>query len=196
MRQLHLVVGPNGSGKTTFVTEFLAPELPGYAYVNADEIAAVRWPADPAAHAYDAAQLAAETRAHLIAHGRSFIAETVFSHSSKLDLIRSAQATGYRVVLHVMLVPEELAVMRVAYRVRAGGHDVPEDKIRERCRRLWPLVAQAISTADRAVLYDNSRAVGPIKVGELFGGLPSGVFSWPEWAPEPIRGRGAVVDEL
>jgi predicted ABC-type ATPase len=189
LRQLHEVIGPNGSGKTTFVTEFLAPELPGYAYVNADDIAKARWPADPNAHAYEAAQVAAETRAHLVASGRSFIAETVFSHSSKLEEVRSARGAGYQVVLHVMLVPEELAVRRVAYRVRAGGHDVPEHKIRERYRRLWGLVAQAISVADRAVMYVNSRPAGPAKIAESFGGLPIGAATWPEWAPEPMVSR-------
>jgi predicted ABC-type ATPase len=181
-----VVLGPNGSGKTTFVTRFLALELPGFAYVNADEIAKARWPAEPDAHAYDAAEVAAETRAHLIASGRSFIAETVFSHPSKLDLIRSAGHAGYQVVLHVMLVPEELAVRRVAYRVREGGHDVPEEKIRERYHRLWPLVAEAIEVADRTVVYDNSRSTGPAKVAEFFGGLPIGAVTWPEWAPESI----------
>lgn len=186
MKQLHLVVGPNGSGKTTFVTEFLALELPGHAYVNADEIAKTRWPADAAEHAYEAAQIAAETRAHLISSGRSFIAETVFSHRSKLDLIRSAQEAGYQVVLHALLVPEELAVKRVAYRVQRGGHDVPEHKIRERYHRLWRLVAQAVSLADRAVVYDNSRLAGPVKIAELFGGLPIGAATWPKWTPEPM----------
>ncbi len=186
MKQLHLVVGPNGSGKTTFVTEFLALELRGFAFVNADEIAKARWPDDSDAHAYEAAQIAAETRAHLIASGRSFIAETVFSHPSKLDLIRSAQEAGYQVALHVMLVPEELAVKRVVYRVQAGGHDVPEHKIRERYHRLWRLVAQAISLANRAVVYDNAGPAGPAKIAEFFEGLPIGVVAWPEWAPEPM----------
>jgi predicted ABC-type ATPase len=189
LKQLHLVIGPNGSGKTTFVNEFLALELPGYVYVNADEIAKARWPADPDAHAYEAAEVAAETRAYLIAGGRPFIAETVFSHPSKLDLLRSAQEAGYQVVLHVMLVPEELAVRRVAYRVQAGGHDVPEHKIRERYQRLWPLVAQAVPRADRAVLYDNSRSEGPVKIAEFFGGLRIGAATWPEWAPGPVMSR-------
>lgn len=184
-----MVIGPNGSGKTTFIEEFLALELPSYVYVNADEIAKARWPGDSEAHAYEAAQLAAETRAYLIAGGRSFIAETVFSHRSKLDLIRSAQDAGYLVVLHVMLVPEELAVKRVEYRVLTGGHDVPERKIRERYHRLWSLVAQAISMADRAVLYDNSRHAGPAKIADFFGGLPIGAATWPEWAPEPLFSR-------
>jgi predicted ABC-type ATPase len=182
-------MGPNGSGKTTFVKEFLALELPGYVYVNADEIAKARWPTESDAHAYEAAQVAAETRAHLIVSGRSFIAETVFSHRSKLDLIRSAQGAGYQVLLHVMLVPEELAIRRVAYRVQAGGHDVPERKIRERYRRLWPLVAQAIPLADRAVLYDNSGRAGPVKIADFFGGLPIGATTWPAWAPEPVISR-------
>jgi predicted ABC-type ATPase len=183
---LHVVLGPNGSGKTTFVTEFLARALPGYPYVNADEIAKARWPDDPYSHSYDAARVAAETRGRLIANGRSFVAETVFSHPSKLELIAGAQAAGYQVVLHVMLVPEDLAVRRVAYRVRAGGHDVPERKIRERYRRLWPLVAEAGSIADRTVAYDNSRRAGPVRVAELFSGLPIGAFAWPVWAPEPL----------
>jgi predicted ABC-type ATPase len=189
LTQLHLVVGPNGSGKTTFVEEFLALELPGYVYVNADEIARARWPADSEVHAYEAAQVAAETRAYLIAGGRSFIAETVFSRRSKLDLIRSAQDAGYQVVLHVMLVPEELAVRRVEYRVQAGGHDVPERKIRERYHRLWPLVAQAISMVDRAVLYDNSRHAGPGKIADFFGGLPIGAATWSEGTPESLVSR-------
>lgn len=180
------MLGPNGSGKTTFTAEVLAPELPDYPYVNADEIARQRWPANPEAHAYEAAQAAADTRTQLIASGRSFVAETVFSHPSKLDLIRLAQAAGYQAVLHVMLVGEELAVMRVHYRVRAGGHTVPEHKIRERYHRLWPLAAEAILIADRAVIYDNSRAAGPSVAAEFVQGLPTGLVTWPQWAPSAL----------
>lgn len=60
----------------------------------------------------------------------------VFSHPSKLELIDEARTHEYTVVLHVVMIPEELAVQRVRYRVRAGGHDVPEDKIRQRYRRI------------------------------------------------------------
>ena len=94
----------------------------------------------------------------LITRGRSFIAETVFSHPSKLELLTEAQAAGYIVAVHAVLIPEDLAVQRVAYRVRAGGHSVPEDKIRERHRRLWSLVAAALARGDISTVYDNSRA--------------------------------------
>ncbi|AGL25837.1 hypothetical protein J113_02615 [Mycobacterium tuberculosis CAS/NITR204] len=87
-----------------------------------------RWPDDPTSHAYQAAQVAADTRARLIDLGRPFIAETVFSHPSKLELIRTARTAGYTVVLHVLVIPEGLAVERVRHRVAAGGHDVPETR--------------------------------------------------------------------
>lgn len=125
MPVLHLLAGPNGSGKSTFVERLLGPvtHLP---FVNADVIAAERWPRAQAAHAYDASRAAAEERTHLMVAGRSFITETVFSHPSKLDLVGDAIARGYLVHLHVMLVPVEVSVRRVAERVREGATPSPK----------------------------------------------------------------------
>lgn len=188
MKRLDLVLGSNGAGKTTFINEHLRLSLPyGVPYVNADEIAKQRWPENPSAHAYDAARIAANTRLQLISRGLPFIAETVFSHPSKLDLITLARAEGYHVIVRVLLVPEGLTVERVASRVRAGGHSVPENKIRECYERVWPLGAQAVALADRAVVYDNSRPTGPGIVAEFTYGLPTGVLNWPDWTPAPLR---------
>ena len=182
MNRLDLVVGPNGAGKSTFVELTLAPLLPGSAFVNADEIAKQRWPDDPASHAYDAARIAADTRAMLIERELSFIAETVFSHPSKLELVAAAKAAGYTVVLHVLMIPEDLAVERVAHRVHAGGHAVPPHKIRERHRRLWPLVAEAIPRCDSVTVYDGSGLRGPRIVAQISGAYLIGSPSWPTWA--------------
>jgi len=189
VNRLDLVVGPNGAGKSTFVALTLAPLLPGSVFVNADEIARARWPEDPAGHAYDAARVAAATRARLIELRRPFIAETVFSHPSKLDLIAAARTANYTVALHVLVVPEELALQRVAHRVQAGGHDVPENKIRERYRRLWTLVARAVALADTATVYDNSAVSGPRIVAQFSGGEIVGAPSWPRWTPKVLRSR-------
>lgn len=188
MGRLDLVVGCNGAGKSTFVRLVLAPQLPNSEFVNADVIAAREWPDDPQGHAYEAARNAAQTRERLIAAGRSFIAETVFSHPSKLDLVATAKAAGFDVVLHVLPIPEELAVARVAARVVAGGHDVPEDKIRGRYPRIWPLVAGAIAMVDSATVWDNSRRDGPSILALFVGGLPVGAPQWPEWAPADLIG--------
>lgn len=186
MRRLDLVIGPNGAGKSTFVAFTLAPLLPGSPFVNADEIARQRWPDDAERHSYEAARIAAATRSALIRSGRSFIAETVFSHPSKLDLIAEAHGRDYTVVVHVLLVPEDLSVERVRHRVLAGGHRVSEDKIRERHRRLWDLAAQAIESCDSATVYDNSRRRGPRIAAQFTGGEPIGAPAWPEWTPAPL----------
>ncbi len=187
--RLDLVVGPNGAGKSTFVRLTLAPVLPHASFVNADLIARQRWPLDAEAHSYEAARIAAATREALITRREPFIAETVFSHPSKLDLLRDAGATGYYTALHVVIVPEELAVARVAARVASGGHGVPEEKIRGRYTRLWPLVADAIVLADTATVYDNSRRVGPRVVADFSHGFSVGDPLWPNWAPEALSGR-------
>jgi predicted ABC-type ATPase len=187
MKRLDLVVGPNGAGKSTFVELTLAPLLPGSAFVNADEIARQRWPNDVASHAYQAARVAAETRAKLIGLGASFIAETVFSHPSKLELIDAARAADYTIVLHVLLIPEDLAVERVRHRVSAGGHHVPENKIRERYQRLWGLVATALIRCDLTTVYDNSELKGPRTVAQMNDGFLIGSPTWPTWTPGALR---------
>jgi predicted ABC-type ATPase len=165
----------------------LAPLLAGSAFVNADEIAKQRWPEDPASHSYQAARVAAETRGKLIELGASFIAETVFSHPSKLELIDAARAADYTIVLHVLVIPEELAVERVRHRVSAGGHDVPENKIRERYQRLWGLVATAIIRCDSATVYDSSGLKGPSIVAHINDGFCIGFPAWPAWTPDALR---------
>ncbi|MGW0160843.1 zeta toxin family protein [Mycobacterium sp. NPDC003323] len=194
MKRLDLVVGSNGAGKSTFIELTLAPLLPGSPAVNADEIARHRWSAAPLEHAYEAARIAAATRAKLIELGESFIAETVFSHPSKLELIDSAHSAGYTVALHVVLIPEELAVQRVAHRVAAGGHNVPEDKIRQRYRRLWDLVAAAATRADTTAFYDNSTRRGPRIVAQLNCGSALGAPSWPAWTPQALTTRWPAED--
>jgi predicted ABC-type ATPase len=189
MNRLDLVVGPNGAGKSTFVEFTLAPMLAGSVFVNADEIATQRWPHDAPAHAYEAALIAAQTRAKLIELGRPFIAETVFSHPSKLELIDTAHTAGYTVVLHVVLIPEELAVARVTYRVSQGGHPVAENKIRDRYHRLWALVADAIMRCDQSTVYDNSGRTGPRIVAQMSAGFIVGSPAWPDWTPPALRSR-------
>ena len=182
---LHVLAGPNGSGKSTFVRSVLGPAT-GLPFVNADEIAAAQWPGEEEAHAYAASRAAAAARTRAIVERRSFITETVFSHPSKVDLVEEATQAGYRVELHVMLVPEEVTVARVAYRVAAGGHTVPPDKVRERYRRLWGLVADARAIVHRVTFYDNSRSkpFRPVAVYER--GHPVGTPAWPRWTPEVL----------
>lgn len=183
---LHLIAGPNGAGKTTYYERYLARanQLP---FVNADVIAAEHWPTDVVARSYDAATVAAEERTHRFEAGESFVTETVFSHPSKVDLIRQAQLAGFLVTLHIVLIPANLAVARVQNRVVNGGHDVPVEKILARHERLWSHLVQAIGMTHRAIVLDNSSFERPFTlVMEYRKGLPVRIPAWPTWTPAEL----------
>ena len=191
MPLLHLLAGPDGAGKSSYVRDVLTPatRLPS---VDADEIAVERWPDAQAEHAYEAARIAEAQRRDRIAAGESFISGTEFSHPSEIELVSDAVDAGYLVHLHVIVVPVELTVQRVVERVRRGGHAVPEQKIRDRYDRLWEHVGAAIRIADVTEVLDNSSAGAPFRLCATYAhGALIGSPSWPAWTPPALRGSGS-----
>jgi len=158
-----LVIGPNGAGKSTYYRTRIAPRLQA-PFINADEIQAQELPGSDVQAAYEAARLATARRTELLEQGLSFVTETVASHSSKLDLVIEARNRGYEVwVTFIYLESADLAVERVARRVRSGGHPVPEHKIRARYDRMAAIGVKAVRIADRAFIVDNSTSAEPLK---------------------------------
>ena len=153
---IYVIAGPNGAGKSTLYRDVIAPRVSA-TFINADLIQRDEL-GDPSMGAsYKAAEIAENRRRDYLKQGLSFVTESTFSHPSKLDLIEDAQQAGFRVVLyHVNVRSPDLSVHRVAARVREGGHDVPEDKIRERYARNGALIRRAAMRADYAFVYDNS----------------------------------------
>jgi len=128
-----LICGANGSGKTTFARRLLPLLHPGVAYQNVDEIqreADVSSSPTAAAREFIRRLRAAEmTRS-------SFALETTLASRRFFAHFRRWQSLGYRVTIHFIEVPsEEFALARVAQRVAAGGHDVPELDVRRRFAR-------------------------------------------------------------
>ncbi|WP_223881062.1 zeta toxin family protein [Nesterenkonia ebinurensis] len=118
---------------------------------------------------------------------RSFITETMFSHPSKVDLVERSVEAGFLVHLHVIMVPVDLKVQRVSERVRRGGHNVPEPKIRERYPRLWRLVVEARRIAHWTDFYDNSNPRTPHRhVASYERSVLIGHAQWPQWTPEEL----------
>ena len=182
-RQLWLLAGGNGAGKSTFYREFIAQR--GLPFVNADHIAQGLDPRRPEQAAYRATRVAERLRFDLLRKGVSFCFETVFSHPSKIDFLAAAKASGYEVILiFIHLENDQLNQARVVQRVSEGGHDVPADKIIARIPRTLENLRRAIPLADRVRLYDNSSASTP------FGAVASverGRVRWqidspPTWA--------------
>ncbi len=109
-------------------------------------------------NSYETAVLADFLRHALLKQGQGFSFETVFSHPSKLEFMKSAGDLGYRLYLYFATVSSpEICVARIQQRVRQDGHDVPEDKTRTRYYRTMENLLPAIRLAYRAYLFDNSR---------------------------------------
>uniref|UniRef100_UPI0040472299 hypothetical protein n=1 Tax=Roseivirga sp. TaxID=1964215 RepID=UPI0040472299 len=106
------------------------------------------------------AQITADfLRKKLLQMGRKFSFETVFSHSSKIDIMREASQRGYKVYLYFVSTEDpEINKFRVKeVRVKEGGHDVPEDKIESRYYRSLQLMFDAAQFSYQAYFFDNSR---------------------------------------
>jgi len=126
------IAGPNGAGKSSFFQTHLAEA--GLDFVNAD-ILAERL----SLGAYAAASLADDIRRNLVQRRESFVFETVPSDpvGDKLEFLKSAEAAGYVVLLVFIGISDpEISSDRVAMRVSQGGHDVPEEKLKERYPRI------------------------------------------------------------
>ncbi|MCA9687871.1 MAG: hypothetical protein KC457_37280, partial [Myxococcales bacterium] len=93
-----VLAGPNGAGKSTLYATRVAPNFGG-PFINADIIQRDELgDASPDA-SYEAARIAAERRQNFLNRSGDFVTETVFSHPSKLDLIRVARSKGFDFVL-------------------------------------------------------------------------------------------------
>lgn len=161
-KQLWILVGGNGAGKSTFYRLYLQPR--GMPFVNADLIAKQLFPEDPEGHSYDAARLAEMERLRLLEQGLSFCYETVFSHVSKVDFLGQAKARGYQIILvFIHLERVDLNQARISQRVSEGGHSVPADKVESRIPRMLENVGKAMPLCDQVWILDNSSSDQPYK---------------------------------
>ena len=153
-----IIAGPNGAGKTTFAREFLPQEAGCPVFVNADLIAAGLSPFAPERAAIQAGRLTLDAIAQHAARHESFAIETTLSGRAYARQIPLWQASGYRVELFFLRLPSaDMAVQRVAERVRQGGHDIPEATIRRRFASGWRLFTDVYRPlVDQWVLYDNA----------------------------------------
>ncbi len=133
MPNLFIISGCNGAGKTTASYTILPEMLSCKEFVNADEIARGLSPFKPENVAIQAGKIMLERIQNLIANGTDFALETTLATRTHANVIRYAQANGYKVTLvFFWLNMPSLAVERVKMRVASGGHNVDEKTIRRR----------------------------------------------------------------
>ena len=140
--------GPNGSGKSTIAR--LTPHQG--VYINADDLQK-----EYAITDLEAAQNAEILRHKLVEKKVDFTFETVLSTERNLLLLKKAKGNGYEVqCIYVLTCNADINVARIRGRVRDGGHDVPDDKVRSRYVKALELLPHVIDVCDKMLIYDNS----------------------------------------
>lgn len=157
-KNLYIIAGCNGAGKTTASFTILPSILDCREFVNADEIAKGLSPFQPELVSFEAGRIMLHRIEELVRSGEDFAFETTLASKIYKGRIRAAQAQGYRVILlFFWLRDAELAKFRVSSRVREGGHNIPEDVIERRyvagIRNLFDIYLEIV---DQALLFDNS----------------------------------------
>lgn len=160
MKNVYIIAGPNGSGKTTFAKKF----LPDYAkctnFVNADLIAQGLSPFSPRLAAMKSGRLVLEQIHTLAGKDLDFAFETTLAGKSYLPFLKGLKGKGYLVNLFFLWVPNtDLALARIKERVREGGHDVPAADVRRRFHRgLSNFLKLYRPVLDLWLLFNNSGA--------------------------------------
>ena len=157
-KNLYIISGCNGAGKTTASYTVLPEILDCREFVNADEIARGLSPFNSESMAVEAGRLMLKRIEELLEKEVTFSIETTLATKSYINLVRRAQAKGYSVkVLFFWLNSPELALQRVAERVAKGGHNIPEPVVRRRyvagIRNFFRLFMSEVDYWD---IYDNS----------------------------------------
>lgn len=156
---LIILAGPNGSGKTTFASQLMSHAWGQDCQVlNADELAESLGGWNNAECIARAQEIIREQLHKALNSGISVLYETVFSHPSKLDIIRKAREKGYFIRLFFICTESpRINIDRVADRYAKGGHTVPGDKVNSRYTRALMYGAEALQLVQRGYVYDNSK---------------------------------------
>jgi predicted ABC-type ATPase len=156
-----VIAGPNGAGKTTFASEFLPKDTDVVHFVNADLIAAGLSALRPEIAAVAAGRVFLAELDRLAAVRTSFAFETTLSGITYAARLRKWRAAGYRIeIAYLRIESPQLALKRIAARVKQGGHNVAREDVLRRFGRSWLNFERIYrSLADAWWVYDNSGVI-------------------------------------
>jgi predicted ABC-type ATPase len=157
-KNMYIIAGPNGSGKTTFAKEFLPEFVDCPNFINADLIAMGLSPFLPEQVAIKAGKLVLEQINELSNRDLDFAFETTLSEKTYLKLFKELKNRGYKLHFFFLWVPHSaLSIARIKNRVSDGGHNVPdEDVIRRFSRSIVNFFEYYLNLSDSWLFFDNS----------------------------------------
>ena len=169
MKKYVVIAGVNGAGKSTLYQMY--EEFKDMPRINVDEI--IRdignWknPMD----VFVAGKIAVKSINKYLEEGITFNQETTLCGNSIIRNILKAKEYGYFIELHYIGVESaEIAKERVKYRVKQGGHGIPDADIERRYVETFIQLNQILKKCDLVALYDNSeqfRRFAIYKTGNL-----------------------------
>jgi len=165
-KEVVIIAGANGSGKTTFAKEFI--NVLNYEFLNADEIAKEIENDDPNNALIKAGRIFFKRLDKCIQDERSFIVETTLSGSYINKVAKRALGCGFRLtVIYLFLDDPKLCIERVKIRVLKGGHDVPvEDIIRRFYRSKENFWGNFAKLADNwSLVYNGEKGFQQVAIG-------------------------------
>jgi len=158
-KNLYIIAGCNGAGKTTVSFTILPEILDCKEFVNADEIARGLSPFQPEKVFIEAGRIMLNRITELVSQNETFAFETTLSTKSFKNRILDAKDKNYNItLLFFWLKNPELAKERVKTRVLEGGHNIPQDVIERRYYKgIKNLFEIYLSIVDHALIFDNSQ---------------------------------------
>ncbi|SKC11473.1 Predicted ABC-type ATPase [Soonwooa buanensis] len=166
-KNLYIIAGCNGAGKTTASFTILPEILDCKEFVNADEIAKGLSPFQPEKVAFEAGRIMLNRIDELFKNQENFAFETTLATKTYKQKIKFAKENNYNTtLLFFWLRNSDLAKERVKTRVKEGGHNIPTDVIERRylngIKNLFDIYLEIV---DQVLIFDNSEGK-PILIAE------------------------------
>lgn len=185
MKTYTIIAGVNGSGKSS-LTGVLRRETNDLGVViDVDRLAAAN-----GGNNILAGRLAVSRIRECLSRGVCFTQETTLSGALTARTARQARDLGYVVrMYYVGLDSAEESLLRIANRVRKGGHDIPEEDVRRRFAGRVQSLAAVLPYCDEVTFFDNDN--GFVAVAEYRNGLISCYDGAPRW----VRDLAAAINQ-